>query len=67
MYYKRVMLQIRVLIVYFRFSIVNMYKSESLFTAGMKPLLYSTKDASQKNVGWRRCGESIAYYKNDAP
>ncbi|XP_027852255.2 cytosolic carboxypeptidase Nna1-like [Aphis gossypii] len=51
----------------YRFSIVNMYKSESLFTAGMKPLLYSTKDASQKNVGWRRCGESIAYYKNDAP
>ncbi|XP_026818246.1 cytosolic carboxypeptidase Nna1-like isoform X3 [Rhopalosiphum maidis] len=51
----------------YRFSIVNMYKSESLFTAGMKPLLYSTKDASQKNIGWRRCGESIAYYKNDAP
>ncbi|KAF0771287.1 cytosolic carboxypeptidase Nna1-like isoform X1 [Aphis craccivora] len=51
----------------YRFSIVNMYKSESLFTAGMKPLLYSTKDASQKNVGWRRCGESTAYYKNDAP
>jgi len=55
------------IIICFRFSIVNMYKSESLFTAGMKPLLYSTKDANQKNVGWRRCGENIAYYKNDAP
>ncbi|VVC33000.1 Peptidase M14, carboxypeptidase A [Cinara cedri] len=51
----------------YRFSIVNMYKSESLFTAGMQPLMYSVKEVSQKNVGWRRCGENIAYYRNDAP
>lgn len=51
----------------FRFSIVNMYKSESLFTSGMKPLMYSMKDVSQNNIGWKRFGESIAYYRNDAP
>lgn len=44
-----------------------MYKSESLFTAGMKPLMYSTKEVNQHLTGWRRCGENIAYYKNDAP
>uniref|UniRef100_A0A2S2QHW1 Cytosolic carboxypeptidase NnaD n=1 Tax=Sipha flava TaxID=143950 RepID=A0A2S2QHW1_9HEMI len=51
----------------YRFSIVNMYKSESLFTAGMKPLLYSIKENNEKCVSWRRCGENIAYYRNDAP
>ncbi|XP_050528383.1 cytosolic carboxypeptidase Nna1-like isoform X2 [Daktulosphaira vitifoliae] len=49
----------------YRFSIVNMYKSESLFTAGMRPLMYSTIEASQGKTGWRRCGENIAYYLND--
>lgn len=44
-----------------------MYKPESLFTSGMKPLMYSTKEVTQENIGWRRCGENIAYYKNDAP
>lgn len=44
-----------------------MYKPESLFTLGMKPLMYSTKEVSRENIGWRRCGENIAYYKNDAP
>lgn len=44
-----------------------MYKSESLFTAGMKPLMYSIKENREKTVGWIRCGENIAYYRNDAP
>lgn len=49
----------------FRFSIVNLSKAESLYNEGMRPLLYSTKDAQLHSIGWRRCGDNIAYYKND--
>jgi hypothetical protein len=27
--------------------------------------MYSTADATTNNVGWRRCGENIAYYRNE--
>ncbi|CAB3228507.1 unnamed protein product [Arctia plantaginis] len=50
----------------YRFSIVNLSKAESLYNEGMRPLLYSTKDAQLHSIGWRRCGENIAYYKNDS-
>ncbi|CAH2092133.1 unnamed protein product [Euphydryas editha] len=50
----------------YRFSIVNLSKPESLYNEGMRPLLYSTKDAQLHSIGWRRCGENIAYYKNDS-
>ncbi|KAK5643634.1 hypothetical protein RI129_007479 [Pyrocoelia pectoralis] len=49
----------------YRFSIVNMTKDESLYNDGMKPLLYSTKDAQLHNVGWRRCGDNITYFCNE--
>ncbi|XP_011558325.3 cytosolic carboxypeptidase 2 [Plutella xylostella] len=49
----------------YRFSIVNLSKAESLYNEGMRPLLYSTKDAQLHSIGWRRCGDNIAYYKND--
>ena len=32
----------------------------------MRPLMYSTADAAN-NIGWRRCGENIAYFRNDEP
>ncbi|KAL1455575.1 hypothetical protein WDU94_009659 [Cyamophila willieti] len=51
--------------VYYRFSIVNLSKSESLYSVGMKPLLYSTRDAEINKIGWRRCGENITYFRND--
>ncbi|XP_026491782.2 cytosolic carboxypeptidase 2 [Vanessa tameamea] len=50
----------------YRFSIVNLTKPESLYNEGMRPLMYSTKDAQLHSIGWRRCGENIAYYKNDS-
>ncbi|CAH0721592.1 unnamed protein product, partial [Brenthis ino] len=50
----------------YRFSIVNLSKPESLYNEGMRPLLYSTKDAQLHSIGWRRCGDNIAYYKNDS-
>lgn len=48
-----------------RLSIVNLVKSGSLYTEGMKPLMYSTIDAKESKIGWRRCGENISYFKNE--
>ncbi|KAF5308101.1 hypothetical protein FQR65_LT00644 [Abscondita terminalis] len=49
----------------YRFSIVNLTKHEGLWKHGMKPVMYSKLDASAHNIGWRRCGDDIAYYHND--
>ncbi|XP_037932330.1 cytosolic carboxypeptidase Nna1-like [Teleopsis dalmanni] len=49
----------------YRFSIVNLVKSDSLFNDGMRPVMYSTIDAKQSKIGWRRCGENISYYHNE--
>ncbi|KAJ6665588.1 hypothetical protein lerEdw1_003431 [Lerista edwardsae] len=47
----------------YRFTIVNLMKSKSLYRMGMKPLLYSQKDAQLHGIGWRREGRDIRYYK----
>ncbi|XP_029437935.1 cytosolic carboxypeptidase 2 [Rhinatrema bivittatum] len=47
----------------YRFSITNLMKPTSLYSLGMKPLLYSQKDAQTRNIGWRRVGDDISYYK----
>lgn len=49
----------------YRFSIVNLVKSDSLYNDGMRPVMYSTLGAKEKNEGWRRCGNNISYYRND--
>lgn len=49
----------------FRFSIVNLTKPDSLYKEGMRPLMYSTTDATNSMIGWRRCGENVAYYRNE--
>lgn len=41
------------------------FKSDSLYNDGMKPLIYSEKNAQQKKVGWVRGGSDIKYYKNN--
>uniref|UniRef100_A0A1A9VWF8 Peptidase M14 domain-containing protein n=1 Tax=Glossina austeni TaxID=7395 RepID=A0A1A9VWF8_GLOAU len=51
--------------VIYRFSIVNLVKSNSLYNDGMRPLLYSTINAKTRNEGWRRCGDNICYYCNE--
>ncbi|XP_026168193.1 cytosolic carboxypeptidase 2 isoform X2 [Mastacembelus armatus] len=48
----------------YRFTIVNLMKSSSLYSQGMKPLLYSERAAKEKGVGWQRCGANIRYYRN---
>uniref|UniRef100_A0A8D2LTZ3 Cytosolic carboxypeptidase 2 n=1 Tax=Varanus komodoensis TaxID=61221 RepID=A0A8D2LTZ3_VARKO len=47
----------------YRFSIVNLMKAKSLYSMGMKPLLYSEMDAQFHGIGWRREGSDIKYYK----
>ncbi|VDP82649.1 unnamed protein product [Schistosoma mattheei] len=48
---------------YYRFTIVNFYKSTSLFAQGMRPLMYSEKMAKLTGIGWRRVGSDINYYQ----
>ncbi|XP_053384365.1 uncharacterized protein LOC123536146 isoform X9 [Mercenaria mercenaria] len=40
-------------------------KPDSLYNYGMKPCMYSEKDALQKKIGWRRHGTNIKYYRNN--
>ncbi|KER24734.1 hypothetical protein T265_07684 [Opisthorchis viverrini] len=47
----------------YRFTIVNMYKTTSLFCSGMRPLMYSEKSLKLYNRGWHRIGEDIRYYR----
>lgn len=49
----------------YRLSIVNLVKSGSLYNEGMRPLMYSTMEATRRQIGWHRCGENIAYFKNE--
>ncbi|CAM9859582.1 unnamed protein product [Bubo scandiacus] len=50
----------------YRFTIVNFTKHNSLYKCGLRPLLYSEADAKKHEVGWRRTGDEIKYYKNNA-
>ncbi|CAF3391299.1 unnamed protein product [Rotaria sp. Silwood1] len=51
----------------YRFTIVNFFKPTSLYSSGMKPLMYSVNDAENRGIGWRRWGEEIVYYRNNLP
>ena len=46
----------------YRFNIVNFMKNDSAYNQGMRPLIYSTKEAEESRIGWQREGSNIAYY-----
>ncbi|KAM6936898.1 cytosolic carboxypeptidase 2 [Xenentodon cancila] len=48
----------------YRFTIVNLMKSSSLYSQGMRPLMYSDRAAQEDGVGWKRTGSNIRYYRN---
>lgn len=48
----------------YRFTIVNFYKAGSLYNKGMRPLMYSERQAA-KGAGWRRVGSNIKYFKTN--
>jgi len=41
-----------------------MMKPDSNYNQGMKPLVYSVREAEINNLGWYRDGQNIAYYQN---
>ncbi|KAG9333465.1 hypothetical protein JZ751_011534 [Albula glossodonta] len=50
----------------YRFTIVNLMKSRSLYSLGMRPLLYSERAAQTQGLGWHRAGTNIKYYCNQS-
>ncbi|PAA61456.1 hypothetical protein BOX15_Mlig000412g2 [Macrostomum lignano] len=48
----------------YKFVIVNLLKSSSLYGEGMKPLCYSEKSARTRGLGWHRAGHHIRYSRN---
>lgn len=48
----------------YRFTIVNLMKRGSLYSQGMRPLLYSERAAQEGGVGWQHTGSNIRYYRN---
>ncbi|CAG0914648.1 unnamed protein product [Notodromas monacha] len=48
----------------YRFSIVNLSKKDSLYKHGLRPLMYSEREAEETGLGWIRSGFNIAYYRN---
>ncbi|KAL1505438.1 hypothetical protein ABEB36_005007 [Hypothenemus hampei] len=49
----------------YRFSITNCSKEGSLYNEGMRPLMYSKKNAQLHSIGWIRCGQNITYFCNE--
>ena len=47
-----------------RINVVNLAKSDSLYNYGMRPLMYSEKEAAKSNVGWHRTGTDVCYFRN---
>ncbi|XP_022809843.1 cytosolic carboxypeptidase 3-like [Stylophora pistillata] len=47
----------------YKFNIINLLKKDSLYNYGMKPLMYSERDAKARGLGWKRVGSHISYYK----
>nr|CAD7599970.1 unnamed protein product [Timema genevievae] len=48
----------------YQFNIINCEKQNSQFNFGMKPLLYSVREATLGRTGWVRTGRDICYYRN---
>eukprot|EP00948_MAST-09A_sp_MAST-9A-sp1_P003717 g3717.t1 len=47
----------------YKFNMINLLKPDSLYNQGMRPVLYSEKEAL-RGIGWRRYGTEICYYQN---
>ncbi|NXO62122.1 CBPC2 carboxypeptidase, partial [Phainopepla nitens] len=50
----------------YRFTIANMAKPKSLYGQGLRPLLYSQRDAQSCGIGWRRGGTDVRYDRGGA-
>ena len=45
----------------YKFNIINMMKPDSVYNQGLRPLVYSNKEAETKGCGWdiEACGEGV--------
>lgn len=48
----------------YTFNIINCEKANSQFNFGMKPIMFSVKEAKSGRMGWVRTGVDICYYRN---
>jgi hypothetical protein len=49
----------------YKFNIINLIKPESSYNQGMKPLVYSKREADyESGIGWQRDCENICYFQN---
>jgi len=50
----------------YKFNILNLEKKNSAFSKGMRPVMFSLREALLTGVGWHRCmiAEDIFYYPN---
>eukprot|EP00760_Papus_ankaliazontas_P019128 PhM_4_TR17898/c0_g2_i1/m.7422 len=48
----------------YKFNIINMEKSTSMYSEGQRPLLFSEREFTSNGVGWVRAGSNIAYFAN---
>jgi len=48
----------------YKFNIINMLKSDSLFNQGMKPVIYSLTEEKKSGQAWVHKGFDICYYRN---
>lgn len=46
----------------YTFNITNLYKQESSYNQGMRPLVYSEKHVQNQGIGWYRAGYDIKYF-----
>lgn len=46
----------------YKMNIVNLIKPDSLYNHGMRPLIYSKKEAETKFQGWHRTGQDVRYF-----
>jgi hypothetical protein len=49
---------------HYKFNIVNLEKSDSLYNMGLRPLMFSERTFDMQGMGWFRCGHNIAYFSN---
>lgn len=52
-------------VISFNFQFCLFIQPESLYNDGMRPVVYSEKDAALHKIGWVRGGHDIKYYKNN--
>lgn len=49
----------------YKFNFINLIKPDSMYNYGMRPLVYSERDAEDGiNCGWSRKGSDVCYYQN---